>query len=165
MRIIAGCGLMLMLSGLGCATTPPSVPVSGTAADLSQLAGEWNGEYNSNTGGRSGVITFQLAAGADTAHGDVIMFPRQGRTTMSGDTPNTAYMAIPQGLSIRFVRTADGQGSGALDPYRDPDCDCMVTTTFEGRLRGDTIEGRYVSIRSGEAESMRGVWKVKRKRP
>ena len=163
MRSIA---MILLLSslGMGCGSTAARVPISGSASDVSQLAGEWNGEYHADTGGRSGVVTFQLAAGRDTASGDVIMFAKQDRPGMSGnETRNTGPNVVPQGLSIRFVRTREGMVSGALDPYRDPECDCMVSTTFEGRLSGDTIEGRYISARSGEASPVRGTWKVKRK--
>ena len=166
MRRIVGL-LLVSLFGTGCAgTTPPAaVPVSGAPADVSQLAGEWEGEYHGESRGRSGVITFKLAAGADTARGDVIMFASEGRTSVgSGETRNTGPTAFPQGLTIRFVRTAQGQMSGALDPYRDPECNCSATTTFEGRLSGDVIEGRYLTARSG-AEALRGTWKVKRKRP
>ena len=161
----AALGLLLSAFAIGCATTPARVPVSGSAADISQLAGEWSGEYHADGGGRTGVISFQLAAGRDTASGDVLMFPRQGRPGMSAtETRAPGASAVPQDLSIRFVRSAAGIVSGALDPYKDPDCDCVVTTTFEGRLKGDTIEGRYVSVRSGEAGMVRGNWKVQRKK-
>ena len=166
MRRIVGL-LSFSLFWTGCAaTTPPApVPVSGAPADVSLLAGEWEGEYHGDSRGRSGVITFRLAAGADTASGDVIMFANEGRTTVgSGDTRNTGPTAFPQGLTIRFVRAAQGQVNGALDPYRDPECNCTVTTTFEGRLRGDVIEGRYVTARSG-ADALHGTWKVTRKKP
>ena len=165
MRNSIGCCLLLALLAGGCATTQPAVPVQGSAADLSQLAGQWSGDYVGDAGGRRGVITFQLAAGADTAQGDVIMFPQQRYTTRLVDDPHqTGSMPTPQGLTIRFVRATGGQVSGQLDPYTDPECQCTVSTTFEGRLKGDVIEGHYISHRDGRADPLRGEWKVKRKR-
>ena len=160
-----GCCLVLAVLAAGCAATTPSVPVQGNVADLSRLAGEWSGEYVGDAGGRRGVITFKLAAGADTAQGDVIMFPQQRYTTrLVDDAQKTGSMPTPQDLSIRFVRTTGGLVSGQLDPYTDPECRCTVTTTFEGRLKGDTIEGHYVSHREGRVDPLRGNWKVKRRR-
>ena len=165
MRVAIGCCLVLALFACGCASTTPAVPVQGSAADLSLLAGEWSGEYVGDAGGRRGVITFNLAAGADTAQGDVIMFPQQRYTTRLVDDPQkTGSMPMPQDLSIRFVRAAGGQVSGQLDAYTDPECKCTVTTIFEGRLKGDVIEGHYISHRDGRADPMRGQWKVKRRR-
>jgi len=165
MRNSIGCCLLLVLLTCGCATTQPAVPVQGSSADLSQLAGQWSGEYTGDASGRRGVITFQLAAGADTAQGDVIMFPQQRYTTrLVDDSRKTGSMPTPQGLTIRFVRAEAGQVSGQLDPYTDPECQCTVTTRFEGRLKGDVIEGRYTSHREGRADALHGEWKVKRKR-
>jgi len=165
MRITIGACFVLALLAAGCATTTPAVPVQGTATDLSRLTGEWSGEYVGDSGGRRGVITFKLAAGADTAQGDVIMFPQQRYTTRLVEDPHkTGSMPMPQGLSIRFVRTTGGMVSGQLDPYTDPECQCTVTTTFEGRLKGDVIEGHYNSLRDGRTDPLRGEWKVKRRR-
>lgn len=158
---------MLGWLATSCATAPPPVPVSGSSADLSQLAGEWNGEYHGVAGGRQGIILFKLAAGADTAFGEVVMFPRErsydasrSRERGAGPTPPT-----PQEINIGFVRTTGGMVSGRLEPYQDPDCGCMVTTVFEGRMRGDSIEGRYLSYRTGNPDPIKGEWKARRKRP
>ena len=58
-----------------------------------------------------------------------------------------------------------GPGRGRLIPYRDPECDCLVITHFEGRLRGDTIEGTFTRRHVEGSEIQTGVWKVTRKRP
>ncbi|MGH9259550.1 MAG: hypothetical protein ACRD08_06560, partial [Acidimicrobiales bacterium] len=58
-----------------CASTPPPIPVTGTAGDITALVGEWIGEYSSPSTGRSGSISFKLSARGDTAHGDVVMIP------------------------------------------------------------------------------------------
>src|SRR5262245_26397835 len=77
---------------VACATTPKPIPVSGSAADVSQLDGEWSGEYHGAGGGRSGLISFKLSAGADSASGDVLMFPRQ-----RNDPPPTATTTDQRG--------------------------------------------------------------------
>lgn len=152
---------------VSCASTPKPIPVSGSAADVSQLSGEWSGEYHGQGGGRSGLISFKLAAGADSASGDVLMFPRQ-RTdpppnTSTQEQHGTPSPNPPQGLTIRFVRAAHGTVSGRLDPYTDPECSCQVTTVFEGHVQGDVISGHYTVHREG-AVTLNGDWKVTRKK-
>lgn len=158
-------GLAVLAMAVGCSSAPQPVPVMGGAADLSQLTGEWTGEYHSLAGGRRGTIAFNLSAGADSATGDVLMFPMQHNPPADGETrtePSPPH--LPQSLSISFVRAANGVVSGRLDPYQDPECDCQVFTIFEGRLQGDAISGTYVAHRTGAA-SMSGEWKVTRKKP
>jgi hypothetical protein len=147
-----------------CATVPAAIPVSGPRGDLAQLAGQWSGEYHSTSTGRQGSILFQLAADADTAHGDVLMFPtlsvHGGRP---GDERTTSRDRLPQNLTISFVRAAEGQVMGKLDPYRDPECDCLLNTTFEGRIVRDRITGTYTSIRLSDGSAQQGEWSVKRR--
>lgn len=148
----------------GCASVPSPTPVSGNPAAIDQLAGEWEGVYTSAETGRSGSIAFVLRAGSDTAQGDVVMTPRHALDASgSGDRHPRATGAAAELLTIRFVFVSDGEVRGVLDPYRDPDCGCTLTTTFRGLVRGDVIEGSFVS----EGEGMhhlpaRGRWRVVR---
>ena len=156
--------VLIACGALSCSTVPRPVPVSGSPADLNVLAGEWSGEYHANTGGRQGTVVFKLAAGADSATGEVLMFPRQPVAAPGGETGSGAIrQPMPQSLAIRFVRAANAKVTGVLDPYIDPECNCRADTVFEGRVGGDTIEGTYTVGRSGN-ESVTGVWKVKRKK-
>src|SRR5262249_31322837 len=82
---------------LACSTVPRPVPVAGTPAGLSALAGQWNGEYHANGGGRQGTVVFKLAAGADTASGEVLMFPRELATDSPNGGPNRR--PLPQSLA------------------------------------------------------------------
>jgi hypothetical protein len=157
MMVLVACG------SLSCSTVPRPVPVVGAPVDLQSLTGEWSGDYHANGGGRQGTIVFKLAAGADSANGEVLMFPRE--TAARPGESGAVRQPLPQSLGIRFVRATEGKVTGVLDPYVDPDCDCRANTVFEGKLSGDgdTIEGTYSVGRTGN-EPITGVWKVKRKK-
>ena len=142
------------------------MPIEGAPAELSALAGRWEGEYDSPATGRLGSIVFDLTAGEDHAHGDVLMIP-SGSTTPYGRVPRTGGEPASPGptsqlLTIRFVKAEAGKVSGTLDPYWDPSCSCEVTTTFVGEVRGDAISGTFSSTRN--AGRVFGTWKVTRKR-
>ncbi len=70
---------------------------------------------------------------------------------------------VPQVLRIDFVQAARGQISGRLQPYRDPACGCILSTTFEGKLEGNQIAGTFVMYHSGDGERQTGNWEVTRK--
>ena len=158
--------LATVLITAACAANPSPVPMVGPSRDLSALAGEWNGEYRSDETGRSGVITFKLQAGADTAFGDVLMIPRETMPAMPEPQamPDTRR-AIPQVLIIRFVRVRAGEISGTINPYRSPDCGCLLSTVFRGQMRGDRIDGTFL-IRHSENDMppQRGTWWASRTR-
>ena len=161
-------GLVLIAGLAGCASKSPPVPVQASAADIGRLAGRWEGEYNSNETGRGGSIVFTLTAGRDTAEGDVLMIPAgSNRPIMRegmGQAPVAAAGAAPSVLSIRFVDYRDGQVTGELDPYRAPDCNCIVATTFTGTVTGDVIKGTF-TIRGGQRDiPVTGEWEVHRHR-
>jgi hypothetical protein len=147
---------------VSCASSSKEIPVSGSDADVSQLVGEWSGEYHAASSGRSGLISFKLEAEADSASGDVLMFTRQRAELANPGRPNIGP-TLPQGLTIRFVNAANGMVSGRLDPYTDPECSCQVETVFEGQLHDSTITGHYTARRSGTT-TMTGDWKVTRKK-
>ncbi len=153
-------GLLGVLTACGGSQSP--VPMVGRRADISQLAGEWLGEYSSVETGRSGSIVFNLTAGSDTATGDVVMTPQfvmRGPVTQ----PSQGAPQTPRSITIRFVRVSGGQVSGALDPYTDPNCGCQLHTTFTGRLVGDTLSGTYMSRHEQTQEVQTGRWRVVRK--
>jgi hypothetical protein len=152
---------------LACGGSQEPVPVVGAPVDISQLAGDWTGDYSSVESGRRGSIVFHLSAGTDTARGDVVMAsmwtgqPPVDQTSRSGAiTP-----AATQLLHIEFVQVAGGQVGGLLAPYADPTCGCTLRTSFTGRLRGDTLAGSYTSYHRQSGERQSGQWRVVRKRP
>lgn len=147
-----------------CAGKPSPVPVVGPTQSVAALAGDWSGEYRSVETGRSGNITFRLEAGKDTAVGDVLMVPREVSTGMpqQAQLPD-AHRALPEVLTIRFVRVSGSTVSGTINPYKSPDCSCLLSTIFRGEILGDRIEGDFL-IRHSEHDSgaQRGTWWVKR---
>jgi hypothetical protein len=156
-----------LLLGLGaCAPVLSTTPVQGGTVAISRLEGEWTGEYSSTETGRSGAIYFRLRAGADTAEGDVIMSPSQGASAnvAEGRTAPTPPSGAPEPvLTIRFVAIGGDEVSGALDPYRDPQCGCALSTTFRGTLRDDVIEGTFHSEGTGIHHlPANGRWRVER---
>jgi hypothetical protein len=151
-----------------CASLAPEIRVQSTADDLARLTGKWSGEYRHySPAQRRGTIRFELVSGEDHAHGSVTMtLPRSGvadgprRLSYAGaeDPPRSRV------LSIRFVVARVGFVEGALEPYRDPDTNDETWTTFHGEIRGDRIEGWFVSRTSTSAEVTRGAWRVSRER-
>lgn len=152
----------LGLLAMGCALNPAPVPVEGPKEDIQALVGEWVGEYRSIETGRSGSIMFTLAAGSDTAFGDVVMVPKDAGITP--DTPPATTRQAQQVLTIRFVRVVEGTVVGTIDPYPSPDCGCQLLTTFRGALAGNRIEGTFTIHHSGhEMVAQKGSWWATRK--
>lgn len=165
--IIAGVGAIMLLPG--CAPRAPKTEVTADDFDLSPLVGRWSGEYNSQSTGRAGDISFVLRAGEVSADGRVEMVAREPEhVIVPTDRPmvNSRVTAPPtRVLTIHFVRKEGRRVIGLLDPYIDPDCACRVTTTFEGAFSdGHTIEGTYTTVSNSELAHIPtvGQWKVTR---
>ena len=151
-----------------CSGTPQPVPLSGAPADIQALEGEWIGEYHAyDASDRSGTILFRLEAGQDTAHGDVLMHiaGRETADVIPMTTDPWDDVAPEQVLTITFVRAAGGSIYGRLDPYNDPVCGCEMKTTFTGRIKGNLIEGTYISQHVNGADKNTGRWRVVRSFP
>ena len=147
-----------------CATVASNVPVRGDPNTIRKLVGNWEGVYSSSATGRSGIITFALRAGTDTAQGEVIMIPRSDRDQMNvSDDVIRRRTAPAELLTIRFVAASDDRIVGRLDPYTDPVCGCMLTTRFVGKLNGDEIKGTFTSTGSEVFHNTTdGTWSVRR---
>lgn len=152
-----------------CAAAPPPPPVSVEAnqKDLNALAGDWSGDYFSGSTGRTGSIRFNLNAEEGAVAGTVLMFPKGRSSSMEpANRQGSGSENAPRGgqpLSIRFIVIEDGVVSGTLEPYKDPDCDCFLSTTFTGRVHGDVIQGTFVSHGGPGHVTQDGRWKVTRK--
>ncbi len=148
-----------------CAEQPPprAVPVYADTEDLFVLEGSWWGQYWSVDTGRSGRIRLSLETDDDRAYGDVLMLPsmRQGKPAAAAE----GLPAPSETLAIEFVRIdgATETVSGTLATYRDHECDCMVATTFTGRVSRNSIEGTFVTQAGGDYGARRGRWRVERR--
>jgi hypothetical protein len=147
-----------------CASRPPSrMVVDANPYAMSQLDGKWVGDYSSPSTGRSGSIVFNLSGDRQSAQGEVIMYSTIVK--MPGDPATVAAARSSQAadvLSISFVRAADNEITGKLAPYRDPNTGATVSTTFTGRMIGDTIEGSFESVSSDTNAPQHGRWRVRR---
>ena len=161
MRFLSTLTLALVTA---CVWKPTPVVMVGPIQEVSLLAGEWSGEYFSSDTQRSGSIWFKLEAGRDTAFGDVLMLPRENVMTMMEPSAPQPMKEQPRVLTIRFVRVRGQELTGAIDPYPSPDCGCTLVTVFRGDLKGDRIEGDFVTQHTDEAKSQAGRWWVARKK-
>ena len=162
MRFFPG---VLALAVAGCALNPPPVPIVGDSWGIVDLAGEWTGEYRGTDHDRSGTIVFRLEAGHDTAFGDVVMSPRLRLGAQNDDRVVLPYPAHtpPRTLFIRFVRVEGNQVTGIIEPYRSPDCGCLLNTSFTGTRRGNRIQGLFVTQhRECEMRPEYGTWWAER---
>lgn len=156
---------MVAAAVAACSQTPSPVPISGEPADIAALEGEWVGEYHAlGQSGRSGTILFRLEAGADTAHGDVLMHIAGRETAEVLPYTGDPWVNVPRDriLTVTFVRAAGGTVFGRLDPYNDPVCGCEMKTTFTGRIKGNLIEGNYTSEHVNGGDRIEGRWRVSR---
>ena len=149
----------LAASAVGCARTPPEIELTSDDFDLNPLVGEWRGDYSNPQLRRSGTIAFTLRAGESSASGNVVMIPHTADSAVAA----AAGRAV---LRIHFIRKEGRKVSGTLDPFRDPDCGCQATTTFEGAFTDSrTIEGTFTTVQSQSRHSVTGgKWKVTRVR-
>jgi hypothetical protein len=165
-RLAYICAAGTAASIMGCASNPPSTLVTASDFDLNPLVGEWRGNYSSTQTGRTGTIAFTLRAGESSASGNVVMIPRPDSSLTPAERELVTNVAAPDRavLRIHFLRKEGGNLSGTLDPYRDPDCGCPVTTTFQGTFRdARTIEGTFSTVPSEPGRSVTGgTWKVAR---
>ena len=159
-RIAALSPLLVVVLACGSATPTP-VPLEASAAEpLAPLAGTWVGEYQSDANGRQGSIVFELRADERAATGDVVMFS----SVVSDPAIPRGMAASSHVLKISFVRVAGDEVSGKIDPYPDPASGATLSTTFAGRLTGNTIEGTFETAGAGSGVApQRGRWTVTRR--
>jgi hypothetical protein len=155
-----------MLSGLvavAAACVGPSLPVP-VRGSVEPLVGHWVGEYSSSETGRSGSIVFTLEAGRDTASGDVLMVPANVEMSSPTAKIDDPGYRRPQVIKISFVRCEGNEVTGWLEPYPDPDTGEKLSTTFDGTIKGDRLQGQFVSYSEVTGQRRVGKWVVDRKK-
>lgn len=152
-------------ASFACRYQPTPVQLQGGPADIAAVAGTWDGQYSGVESGRSGDISFVVQAGKDTAFGDVMMHVTAGQPVRAVDVESgmhAMHVSSPELLRVTFVRITGGYVQGSLEPYVAPDCKCVVTTVFRGTIKGNRIEGDYVT-RGERGLRQTGAWSVTRR--
>jgi hypothetical protein len=156
-------GLAVVLAA-SCRSVPQApVQLQGDTRSIASLAGSWTGEYWGGAGGRGGSLAFALRSGSDSLYGDVTMIDPRGQTIRAADPSDvhSQHVRSPQQLRIDFVAVQADSVRGVLEPYVAPDCDCVVSTTFVGRVQGNRIAGTFVTRNTGRVLAQ-GSWEMKR---
>jgi hypothetical protein len=161
----SACAVALLAASAGCLTVPAPTPVSGPETAVQRLAGEWTGYYVGTKSHRSGAISFSLQAGDTTAYGEVVMVPREYWRYDPARERSVRVTPPPVLLTVTFVRVMNGEVTGVLEPYSDPDCDCLVVTTFTGQMTTPhTITGTFATRIVGTSAQQSGRWQVTRRK-
>jgi hypothetical protein len=159
--VFVGCAVAVVVA----CQSAPQVPVrlQGDPTSLSRLAGSWTGSYWGGAGGRGGSLSFALRSGSDSLYGDVTMVDPRGQAIRAADRSDihAAHVRSAQQLRIDFVAIRADSVRGVLEPYIAPDCECAVTTTFLGQVRGDEIKGTFQTRNAGRVQA-EGAWEMKR---
>ena len=116
---------------------------------------------------RRGLIEFTLSAGDEQASGDVTMIAESTRAPYRPYPPGDPRLSpidapYTQRLTIRFVRADQGQISGTIASYWDPDRACQASATFLGSAQPRLIEGTFVSTCQDGVRQLHGKWRVTR---
>ena len=158
---------MALFGAAGCREFSPPIQLKASSSDLAVLAGDWHGEYvTSGSPRRHGSITFSLEAGAETASGAVVMIPdtsHQPYERYRSENPVIAgreFSLLSEVLSITIVRIEENMVRGELDPYWDPDRQCIAYTRFYGFIQGRDIDGTFRTTFSAPYLESTGTWHV-----
>jgi hypothetical protein len=148
-RLIRLATLPVALAGTAaCARSGTSTGLPGVfgGVDFTTLAGQWEGTFEGPV--ETGQIYLRINA-----------LSRDEATAQLAVQPKGAL--APHGRNDVPVSRSGNQITLRLDNYKDPVCDCNVTTIFTGQVQGDQISGTFTT--SGEKNaSQRGTWQVHR---
>lgn len=156
--------LAIAAIAMSCASTPKPNAGGGTPYDLSRIVGEWHGEYSSAATGLNGSILFVLEAARGPAYGEVLMIPNPDRAALPrSEAARPDELPSRRILTVAVVKVEGSEMEGTLEPYRDPECGCLLWTTFTGRLLSyDAAEGTFASRGPSGHPEQTGVWTASR---
>ena len=163
MRRIIIVGIVVALLAACRATSSTPVRLQGEPSAIARLAGTWTGEYWGGAGGRGGSLGFSLRSGTDSLYGDVTMLDPRGQQLRAADPMDVHRVHVKTATQLRIdlVLVKSDSVRGVLEPYISPDCECAVSTTFFGQVRGDRIDGRFETRSAGRVRA-EGNWELKR---
>ena len=146
---------LLALGRQRCPVTHPTVAVLDARPDL---AGVWQGSYESRDTGRFGDIVLALTADGDSAVGEVVMVPRGTAVTVASADERWRWKGVtrPQVLTIRFVRVGRG-GRRRARPLPRPRLRVLVADHVPGAVEGDRWSAVRVACR-GRVHDAEGTW-------
>jgi len=152
------------VTAAACARSTPGIELASSDFDLQPLVGQWRGTSTSSQTGRTGTIAFTLRAGESAASGGVVIFPKPDSLLTPEEREAMENISDRTVVKIHFIRKEGGTVSGELDPYRDPECNCIATTKFQGSFtNASTIEGNFTTVPSAPGGRVTGGrWKVTR---
>jgi hypothetical protein len=143
----------------------PAIPTGGEKGSFKALAGRWEGTYTNPSNRRSGTIVLEFYSDKET-HGDILMIPPG--SAQSKPSQEEILRTMPRVLEINFIEAGPaGELSGTVGPYEDPDTHCQARSLFQGKVKGETIDGTFrTECAGGSSAATSGVWTVTRvKRP
>lgn len=147
----AGALLVATLVVVGCgAAMWASVPVSGSDASLSALAGKWQGSFEGATGASKGLIKFELSEGSKFAAGEVVF--------------NASDPAKASSVPFKQVEAGEaGKIRGVIGPYVEPQLKVQVQTQFVGTRKGSTMSGTFTTRAVDSSNHQQtGRWEMKK---
>ena len=166
-----GGALLLAVFAAACASSSepksvaPPIPTGGDKASFKTLKGRWEGTYTNPANRRSGTIVLEFYSDKET-HGDILMLPPG--SAQPKPSQEEILRTMPRVLEINFIEAGPaGELSGTVGPYEDPDTHCQARSLFQGKVKGETIDGTFrTECGDGSSPATSGVWTVTRvKRP
>ena len=133
-----------------CSSSPqspsPQIGLGGEKQSLKSLDGRWEGTYTNPAVGRAGTIVFEVFSGGKEAHGDILMVPPGAKEPLHPSRPPSAaetLQTMPRVLEITFVEATGDELVGNVGSFEDPQCHCEARAVFQGRIRGDVMDGTF----------------------
>lgn len=156
--------MLALVGAAACSSRPMPVMLQGEPMGTAALTGDWTGSYWADSSAHRGSLKFFVGAGEDSTFGDMMMFSPLGeRIQPADDGPShRIHTRMAQSLRVDLKNAGGGRVTGTLEPYLAPDCLCVVTTTFNGIVVGDTIRGSFTTT-GGTTENREGSWQLVRR--
>jgi hypothetical protein len=161
MKRIPYCLALALLSACSHRSTP--VRLQGDPVSIAWLGGAWQGEYWSASSSGRGSLRFYLESGTESVVGEIAMVDPAGHVIHPADRADVhrLHVRTTQLLHIDFVAVRADTIRGVLEPYVAPECACIVSTTFVGKVLGNEVTGTF-ETHGGSGLRTDGFWRMTR---